>query len=527
MAQEKRWRKATLIVYALLCTGIAWQIKAVAGMFGPAGKFPQVHSYKVTIAGDVRRPGTYRVPEGTTQFEIFKAAGVRPTSDLSSFNLMSAVEENTALNVNTRPNGVGLNQQRATGRLEFFFGDVTITAKDGRSVPTREGIGLAEGYRILTEISSQAELSIGPFSRVDMDAFSDLSFDKLGAVETDHTIFQMFQKGGICWYKITASAKTEQYRVLTPSVGITVGVGGADFLVDIQADKTLINLADGSLSIERTGGTESMNLISGQTVNIYGDGRPFQVSRLAPDLSAQERFSQLAQGRKSAAAKNLPLNFLFCGTPAVFFMVSVQFEKGVVTTVSIPPRLSVEQFAEGLKTLDEAYLYGGPAFVNSILERVFSVRVSHFCVFSKDNIIKTADILGGITTTLNAKTAGQLKMPVGQRKLLSGDLVRFLSPSGVTIEENRARQRQILDAIFDNLHSRNIILTSVSVQQILSSIESDFSLTESMDYYARFTSGSGWKFRNIELPVQETTFKGRTTYVPILDRCQAILIQSN
>ena len=512
-----------MVVYMILLAGVAWQAKVVAGLFGPGGKFPHVQSYKIAVTGDVRRPGTYRVPEGTTQFEILKVAGVRPTSDLSTFNLMGPVDPNNGLNVGSLDKQVELKQQPIAARLEFFYGDVTLASKDGHSLPTQEGMVFNEGDNIQTESSTQAEVSIGAFSRVDLDNYSNLTFDKIGAQEDSRSIAEMYQKTGTCWYKVAYASKNELYRILMGAAAVTVGGNGADFLIEIAPNLVSINLMDGELSIEKTGGGESINLISGQTVKIYNDARPFQISRLAPDMSASERFTQLSQAKKTTASKSQTFSFLFCGTPAVFFLTTAQFDKGIISTIHIPAQLYVEQYAQGVSTLDEAFLYGGPTFVNSILERILNTRLTRFCVFSKDNIIKTADLLGGVTTTLDPKASSQLKVAQGARKLSSAELVRFLSPSGTTPEEIQTRQRQVLGAIFDGMRSKSIVLTTQTIQQVLSSIETNMSAPEAMDAYMRFTSGANWTRKDIDLPVQESREKGRITYEPVMEKCRALL----
>jgi hypothetical protein len=523
MPLQKYSRIFTIILYLGICAGIVWQAKAVVQLLGPGGKFPHVRSYRVSVSGDVRRPGVYRVPEGTTQFEILKVAGVRPTSDLSTFNLMGAVDQNNDINVGSRDLQVELKPQPLASRLEYYYGDVVVTAKDGRTLPVREGMMVSEGDMVQTGTATQAELSIGSFSRMDIDNSAEVTLDKIGVVEGNRSVMAMFQKSGACWYTFAYTARNEQYQVLTPAVTITAGGKGANFLVEIQADQSSINLIDGLLLVEKNGGGESINLISGQTVTIYNDARPFQISRLASDLNTSERFVQLTQGKKNVSAKNLPFNFLFCGTPAVFFVASVQFDKGIVYTIHIPPRLSVEQYAQGVSTLDEAYLYGGPPFVSSIIERVLNVRCPQYCVFTKDNIIKTADLMGGISVGLNAAAARQLRTVAGTKKITSQELVRLLSPEGTTPEENVARQRQVLEAIFDGLRSKNIILTTQTVQQILSSIGSNMDPAEVMDHYVRFNATSKWTRKDIDLPVQEIREQGRIMYEPQLDRCRALL----
>jgi hypothetical protein len=523
MAHHRKRRYAVILVYLALITGIAWQSFALVEKFGPHGKFAQIRSYKVSVQGDVRRPGLYRVPEGTTQFEILKVAGVRPTSDLSGFNLMNAAGENSEIAVGSRPIAGGIKQQAIMVRLEFYFGDVTITGKDGRNIPTQEGIALSEGDRVQTDLSSQAELSLGSFSRVDIDAFADLVFDNTSIADDGSSTLNLFQKAGACWYKIAYGGKGEAYQIVTPNIVVTVSGNNADFLLDIQPDRTIVNLTDGQLRIDRTSGAESVNLITGQSANIFNDGRPIQVSRLAPDMSAAERFSQLSQERKTQTVRGQPLNFSFLSTPFAFFVVSAQFEKGIIYTIHIPPRLMIEQYAEGIQTIDEAYLYGGPALVNSLLERILTLRLTRYAQFTRDNILKTADILGGINASIDQKSSAQLKMSAGSNRLNSQNLATYLSPASSSPEEAEVRQRQLLGDLIKDLRDKKIVLNATNTSQILGLIESNFTTQEVLDYSLRLSTSGDLKHKDVNLPVKEQRVKGRLVYEPDLDKCREII----
>jgi hypothetical protein len=327
---------------------------------------------------------------------------------------------------------------------------------------------------------------------------------------------------GVCWYKIAYADKNEAYRVVMPGGFITISGSGADFLVEIQPDQTTINCMDGQLGIERTNGTESINLISGQSATLYNDGRPIQVVKLAPDMSPTERFSQMTQEKKSVSARGQPLNFLFCSTPAVFFAISVQLEKGIIYTIDIPPQLVVEQFTQGIYTLDEAFLYGGPALVNSIIERILNIRLTRYTQFTRDDILKTADILGGLNATLDSKSSALLKMNVGANKLTSQNLAAYLSPARNSPEEVEARERQLLGSLIQGMRDKSIVLTTPTTGQILSLVESNFTAQEVMDFYLRISSSSVQQ-NHVNLQVHEQHAKGRLVYEPDLDKCRAIV----
>jgi hypothetical protein len=64
----------------------------------------------------------------------------------------------------------------------------------------------------------------------------------------------------------------------------------------------------------------------------------------------------------------MPLNFLFCGIPGIYYLFSIQFETGTTHVINIPASTSVEQFAQGFSSLNEAFLYGGAVFVATLVD---------------------------------------------------------------------------------------------------------------------------------------------------------------
>jgi hypothetical protein len=329
----------------------------------------------VNIQGNVLHPGKYRIPSGMTHFEILKVAGIRPTSDISSFDLAQQVSGDKQLDVGTMPNAVSIKKQPDNVRLEFSLGQISIIGRDGKSRPVEEGQAIAAGDRVLSEEKSQAELSVNAYSRMDVDEYSECVFDKINEEEKNKKLVAVFQKSGTCWYKITYGAKTELFRTTTPLVNISVAGTGADFMVVVRQDEIDIHDMDGLLLVERTTGSEAINMISGQSAVIFSDNRPFQVSQLASEVNPADRFSSLTKQKTDFVLRNMPLNFLFCAVPSVYYFISVHFETGKVHAVNIPGSVSVEEFVQGCSTLDQAFLYGGAVFVGTLIEQIMDARI--------------------------------------------------------------------------------------------------------------------------------------------------------
>ncbi len=520
MSRKSRRRKIAFLVYAFLVSVILWQSFSLIKYTRSSGKIKGLKTFQVTVDGNVRRPGLYSVPEGTTQFEILKMAGVRPTSNLSSFNLSSQISENARLEVGTldKPAGATL-----AARLEFYFGELNVISSDGRNRPVNDRMEITSGDRVLTEASTQAEISFGAFSRVDIDNYSELVFDKIGSLEDEKKVTELYQKSGLCWYTtMYTDSKNEVFRVFTHSAVVTVGGRNADYLIEVQNDIVQINLSDGLLLVERAGGGEAMNMISGQSVTIYKDGRPFQVSRLTAEVSSNERFSRLSSEKVKHMKRLVPMNFLFCGVPPVFFLVSLQYESGNIFVVRIPPALLIEQFTQNISTLSEAFLFGGPSFVSTFVERIFDIRISNYAVLDKGDVLRIADILGGIPAVLDPKTAASLNVSSGQSRLSGTSLGLYLAGDA----DNGKRQTEVLKSIINEFRTRKAVLTAILADQILNGTETNITASEVMDLYTRFIERKGWEFRDRVMPIRMVERRSKVCYDPVLNDCK-ILLNSN
>lgn len=513
----------TLLIYCLLVGTIGWQGYQLFKELRMRPQQSRGSMLDVFVAGNVRRPGRYRVMEGTTGFEILQVAGVRPTSDLSSVNLSGEVDSTGALTVGTLDNPASVKEEALTARLEFFFGEISVTAGDGRTVPQHEGLAVSAGDRILTEASSQAELSVGAYSRIDMDNFAELVFDKIGVPENDRSVVELYQKSGTCWYKAVYTKNSELFKINASPVSVSVGGSGADFLVSVTSDQTQINLMDGLLLVERSGGGEAINMISGQSVTVFNDDRPFQVTKLSPDVSVNEQFSQLSREKVNYLSRQMPLNLLFCGTPNVFYLINIQYERSLWNVVRIPPELIIDQFANNINTLDEAFLYGGPVMVATFIERIIDTRIPKYIVFDKSDIVKIAGSMGGIPVSLDDNAATYLKLSKGKQKLTDLTLVRFLSPSISGYEDAWRRQSELFRAMYDALLNRSIIPNLMLADQIISATETNFGASEIMDQYSKFNEKTNWRYRELNLPATAVKCGQRTCFDPQLDKCKELL----
>ena len=125
----------TVCIYLILIGATLWQGFLLLRHSQPRYGGTDIAMIDITVEGNVRRPGRYRVARGTTQFEILQVAGVRPTSDLSMLSLTAQLDSSDELTVGTLEKAVGVSEEPLSVRLEFFFGEISIVSVDGRSVP--------------------------------------------------------------------------------------------------------------------------------------------------------------------------------------------------------------------------------------------------------------------------------------------------------------------------------------------------------------------------------------------------------
>jgi len=510
-------------VYAVLAAGIVFQAVRIVGHLRSPAAAGYDRYQVVTVSGNVSKPGTYRVPWGTTQFEILRVAGVRPTSDILGFDLARQIESDEEISVGTLGESVSLNVTTRSARLEFFLGELGVIDRNGQTRQAREGLNIEEGDRIQTAEKSQAELSVGNFSRVDIDAFAEIAFDQIGLQEDDRTVTQLFHRSGTGWYKMVYGSKEELVRVMTESVSITVGGSGADFMVEALAGEYRIHNMDGLVLVERVNGDEAVNVIAGQSVVVYKDGRPFQVNRLMSEANPTERFSVLTEEKTNYLMRYMPLNILICGVPNIFYLINIRFDAGTINTVRIPATMSVDRFAQGFSTLDQAFLYGGSVFITTLLEQVFNTRITNYTVFTKDDGVRTASALGGLTVDVDEQAAQRMNVRPGPQKLTGAQLAQYASPSISGAGESERRTFEILKSLIESFRTRSLVITALLADQIVANIETNFSSVDLMNHYGRFSSRANWVTKNLNLPLNDVTVQGKVRSEPDLDKTRTML----
>jgi hypothetical protein len=509
-------------VYAVITCIIVWQAGTLfLNIREQKAALPWEQLLDVTVTGNVEHPGIYRVRDGMTQFEILKVAGVLPTSDISTFALSYPLTNNQKLDVGTRSAPVAINTTNECIRLEYASGDISVLSEKGNTLPVQPGMIFYQNDRIKTNDKNQAELSVNTYSKISLDGGSEMVFNKSNAKENNKTLTEVSQLSGLCWYKISYASSNDVFVIILPNATVTVTGKGADFVIDSKPDGITISTTSGQILINRQTTSEAINLSSGQQTTLYSDNRALRIAQATSGINAVDRFSKLTLEKNKYTSQSMPLNFLFCATPGIYYIISVHYESGIIQTIRLPSFTSVDQFAPGVQTLDQAYLYGGPAFVCSIAEQLLSARISKYCIFDKEDVVFTTGAIGGIDLNLDAKAAAKLQLAPGMNKLNEQQVIRYLKTPGLADFEDR--QVQIFVSCFNELKSRNLVLTATMIEQILSQVQSNFSVLEILNYYNKFAAQSNWSFTKATLPIKQVMENGKLRYEPVLEESSSLL----
>jgi len=385
---------------------------------------------------------------------------------------------------------------------------------------------LVAGDAVVTDSTSQAEISVGPYTRVDVDNSSEVVFEQIGVREGERTMTSVYQKEGLCWYRVVYTSKSERFKVVTESAVVMPVGTGSDFMVDQAPGSVRIHALEGLLLVERPGGEEVLNLVAGQTLTVFGN-RPFQVTRTAADVSPNRQFAQLQRDREERREGDMPVNFVFCTLPYSYFLVSVRFDRREVTVVSIPSETSVERFARGFTTLNEAYLLGGSAYVESLVEQLVGTRVERHFDLDAQGLLQLVAAIGGLTVVVDTRAAQAMQLTPGPRQLDAEQVFTFMKPRISGVPDSKKRQKVVLEALFRLARSRQVAVTSKLAERAVSVMETDFTISEITEAYSRFSAIEGWQFRTLGLPGEPSRTGGKPVFAPNVDEARRLLFSES
>jgi hypothetical protein len=510
-------------VYLLLAAGVTWEAVQVVAHVRRPPSLRYDHYNTVTVSGNVDRPGRYRVPDGTTHWELLRVAGVRVTSNLAALNLLEQVDDKQLVHVGSLSVPASVIVPPSSARLEYYVGTPDIVSRDGSLRPQTRGAVVLTADAVRTDSGAQAEVSVGAYTRVDIDRSSEVAFDRIGAAEGEKRLTQLTQRSGAAWYRVVYTTRNERFSVVTTSATFVAAGSGADFLVEMQGAWVRVHALEGVLVVTRPDGLEAMNLVAGQTATVWNDSRPFQVGRTSADVSVNRSFARLQQTRQEQASVDVPITFVFCTLPQAYYFVAVQFATRTVHVVRLPAETSAEPYARGFTTLTQALLLGGGPFMASLVEQIVGMRVDRHCILGKDGLIELVSTLGSVNVAVDEKAAKFMGIKPGAQALTGEQLFSFLKPRVSGMEDSRRRQEAVLHALFDAVRGRSIIINTMLADRAASTLETNFSPADIVAGYARFAAVEGWTFKTQALPGTYVTDGAQAIFQPDVDAARQLL----
>ena len=410
-------------------------------------------------------------------------------------------------------------------RLEFFLGTVNVNARGGARRPQTAGLFVLPGDTVRTDTSGQAELSVGPYTRMDLDHGSEVAVERVGAAEGERRVTQFTQRSGTVWYRVVYNGRAERFTVATPFGTATAAGSGADFMLQVEAASLRAHALDGVLLLTRPDGSEAVNLAAGQSATVWSDSRPFQVGRTSADVSAGRLFAGLQQNRATAAqpAVDQPISLVFSTLPQMFYFITVQFTTLTVQVVQVPAETSVEPYAQGFTTLAQASLLGGGPFLASLMQQLLGVPVDRYCMLGSTNLLQLAATLGNVTVPVDEKAAAFMGLKPGLQPLNPDRLLTFMKPRISGFEDSRQRQRVVLRALFDAVRGKSIVVTALLADRAITTMQTNFTPAEVVNDYRRFAAREGWVFKTSVLPGSYVTTSTGTVYQPDIDGARRLL----
>jgi competence protein ComEA len=169
LARRRRdvWVVAGIVV-AIVLGGVALRARAPAPRIAPPARAPAVQTTPagivVHVAGAVRAPGVYQLPEGTRIGDAIEAAGgARRQADLNALNLAEVITDGTKVEVvrkGSEPSDEAVPTPGAT--LGAVGAPVDLNSADQLALETIPGIGPVKAAAIL-----QYRSEVGSFATVE------------------------------------------------------------------------------------------------------------------------------------------------------------------------------------------------------------------------------------------------------------------------------------------------------------------------------------------------------------------------
>lgn len=505
---EKFFVLACVLVVTVVAGRYVWK-----KFFKSSARVPAI---TVSIEGNVKKPGTFRVPWGSTVFEVLEEAGITSTSDINHIVLAREAKNGESIRVGQLDAKVDASQSAKLGacELDFYQGAIDVKNKNGETRTPSFGLFLMEGNVLVCNKGARARVKFHDKSAVAL-AEGRAVLEEIGKSKGSKSRHTVYLQEGRLWANIHGSGGNIEYYFRTPHLGVLVK--GTEFSLRTDRQNTSFKLYDGMAFVENSQKKQGVNVVSGQEIVATAGDFPIRPAEFT-ESGETEEFQQLQTERDNYYQKNRPFSALLCGVPNTYIFLKMNPAKKRILTVHIPTNTWVGNLVVGFNEFDKAFLYGGAKFSASIAERLLRTKLSKYAVITAEGARNAIDILGGINVDIDSKASAYLSVTAGRRTLSGNQATKFMSPAVSGVGDAHERQKKILTAFFEGLRGRNILLTSQVIGRIVANTEGNLSVKEMLQTYSNFNAIKGWEMKTLTMPGKYFVRDGDTFLRPLPDK---------
>ncbi len=472
---------------------------------------PEQESRKiiVQVEGEIYKPGRYPLKAGSTYFELFQIVEVKNTADLSKINLHEPLNDGDLIQVAQLVGGQKVATKTSTKRsctIVAIKGKVDL-GRQGQKTKVEAGSELIERDEIMTEADGQAELELNDLSVIKLGKKSNMSITylKYNDISLEEKTFFYF---GVGYFFGDVNYVGEKSQFLFETPHATLTIKGTEFSVAVNAQATRVHVYRGNVYVKPLNATTGINVLKDQMTTIKtGD-----VQILAEALQEQIKPAQQFGGLKRPKQEVKAMNFLLIGIPFPIIFVQLSKTSKRLIFIRIPNETVVSDLVQGFDHIELSIVYGGPQFMVSIVEQLIKVPIQFYIVQRRDDVVKTIDLLKGVTLDIESEMAEFLKIHSGKQKLEGKEVVRFCSPTAPGgAKKSWERQIQVIEAILQQLSDQSVNLGTAVIKNMLEGVESNFSAEILLDLL-KLMKEENWRRNTSTLPGFNVTKGGKPSW---------------
>ncbi|OGJ90891.1 MAG: hypothetical protein A2268_09620 [Candidatus Raymondbacteria bacterium RifOxyA12_full_50_37] len=495
MAQNHSTNLEKIFIYAVLFIAVG-----AAGIIIIKNILPKkstVREIAVKIEGNVKKPGTYYIPYGTSRFEVLRVSGISSNSDINNLDVLALAQDGENIQVGTLSKNVTVKSNAATpfvgnaAAINFFTGKLAVI-RGGAAITAKPSMSLKPDDKLICDAGSMAEIKLGDGSIVDLRKNSELTIKALYSTNAVGELVLNFDLSkGSLWSFIKPLPENMRCFFSTPHM--VAEIKGTEISISVDGTKSSVSVTKGFVFASKEGADQGINVTEGQTAVVYAD--PDKEVSVGPSADV-EVFA--ADEKKFNDEKNKYLvtsevkRILYLGLPDYYMVLEINPSQPVVNILRVDPTTSVADWVEGINELGKVYLYGGIGLVTSLVERIADRKIDHYMVHERNDVVEFIDNMGGVSVILDKSSAEHLKMSPGLQKLDGLNAILFMAPGKEGRGSSMERQNQVLQALMKSLSEKKTVFSVPLAGKLIAKVDTDIDVNYLLGWNQTFESRENW-----------------------------------